>query len=297
MSDSGSGEALRTMTVRCRIKVNLHLRVVGKRSDGYHDIEGVFDVLGGEDELRFEPGPGKRLVVEGEAPPPPDNLVWRAWEAWEARTGVSWTGTVTLLKRTPSGAGLGGGSGDAAAMLAALARLTRLPSGFEEALSWASAIGSDVPALMRGNPSWVTGRGERVEPLPSGGGRNYVLVWPGFALSTAAVYARWDGIADGGASVASRDAWGTLLASGDASEIARATRNDLEAAACALDSRLASVRRALTSAAPHGAAMTGSGSAYFMLVDGAGSACDIAESLQRGNPGWRIWTARSVGYA
>ncbi|MBI4229201.1 MAG: hypothetical protein HY608_00035 [Planctomycetes bacterium] len=283
--------------VLCPIKVNLYLRVVGKRPDGYHDIESVFDVLEGEDELRFAPGPGRRLVVEGDAPPAPDNLVWKAWGAWEVRTGAPWTGTVTLTKRTPSGAGLGGGSGDAAAMLSALARLTRLPSGLEEARSWAATLGSDVPALMRDGPSWVTGRGEHVEPLPTGGPRHYVIVWPGFTLSTAAVYARWVGEAERKGGIVSRNGWETLLATGDTAAIARAARNDLDASACAVEPRLDVVRRALEPVASDGVAMTGSGSAFFLSVDGSGRAEGIARALRCEGAGWRVWTSRPVGYA
>jgi 4-diphosphocytidyl-2C-methyl-D-erythritol kinase len=120
----------------------------------------------------------------------PGDLVLRAQRALEAAVGRPLPARFKLWKRVPAGAGLGGGSSDAAAVLRGLARLYRLDC---DLVSIAVGLGADVPFFLRGGAALAEGRGERLRPLPVEG-RYYAVVWPGFEISTRSVYAAWDGV-------------------------------------------------------------------------------------------------------
>ncbi|MDR3138894.1 MAG: 4-(cytidine 5'-diphospho)-2-C-methyl-D-erythritol kinase [Treponema sp.] len=178
-------------------KINLHLRVKGRRGDGFHDLESIFLALAWGDTLRFELSgePGRCFIrVEnagrGGVMPPEDekNLVCRAVSLFRSRTGFKPGVAAVLEKRIPLGAGFGGGSSDAASALLAMNALadTGLP---EEALEeMASCLGSDVPFFLKGGAAWASGRGERLRPLPVPEDLRVVLVYPGFPSGTAEAF-------------------------------------------------------------------------------------------------------------
>ena len=213
-------------------KVNLWLRVFGRDARGYHALESLFLLLGLADDIWVERGaPGVRLVgAPPELGPTDQNLAVRAarWYIAAARTegGI----TITMTKRIPWSAGLGGGSSDAAATLAALNRLfgDRLPAG--DLLEMGAGLGSDVPFFLSGASlalGW--GRGERLLPLPALPARPALVVPPPSAVRTADAYAWLDkdrGTGDTGewAAVIPHDA----LASWD--EVRRLAHNDFEPA-------------------------------------------------------------------
>jgi len=225
-------------------KLTLSLRVTGVRPDGYHLLDAEMVSIGLADELEITPGPGSVLDVEDEVlgglgvtglDSGPQNLVLRALAA------VGRTATVRLHKRIPVGAGLGGGSADAAAVL-------RWAGRAESAL--AASLGADVPFCVTGGRARVRGIGESVEPLVFEH-RTFAVVLPPLAVDTAAAYRAWDegcrpttqNAADGG--------------------------NDLEAAALAVEPRLAGWRDALTEASGRRARLAGSGAAWFVEVEDA----------------------------
>lgn len=234
-------------------KLNLWLAVTGRRPDGYHELDSALVLLDLEDELAWSAA-GRDLVVSGlpGLPDGPTNLAWRGWEA--GLGGVTPGGGLTLDKRVPAAAGLGGGSSDAAAAWR-LGRWigssdTDLPG--PRTLASLAAIGADVPFFAAQLPAArVRGVGEEVEPMPLPDAREVVLVHPPFALATAAVFAELH-----------REEW-TDRGDGPG---ARAGRNDLEGAARRLRPELVDLARRVAAfgGEPH---LTGSGPTLFIVSD------------------------------
>jgi 4-diphosphocytidyl-2-C-methyl-D-erythritol kinase len=223
-------------TIVAPAKLTLSLRVVGRRPDGYHLLDAEMVSLDLADELTFSPGDGLDIVDDearapGSARLPGDdsNLVRRALRA------VGRTAQVRLHKRIPLGAGLGGGSTDAAAVL-------RWAGVYD--LAVAASLGADVPFCVRGGRARVQGIGEEVEPLPYER-RTFTLLTPPFGCSTPAVYQAWDDL-------------GGPLHSGP---------NDLEPAALVVEPRLVGWRDRLADATGVKPCLAGSGSTWF--VEGA----------------------------
>jgi 4-diphosphocytidyl-2-C-methyl-D-erythritol kinase len=176
-------------------KINWILTIRGRRPDGYHDLDTVFQALNWGDELicRRLRVPRCRLLCDAPGVPlGDDNLVARAWrllrEAFGGRVGGL---EVRLLKRIPVGAGLGGGSSDAVAALRAVDRLYGLGLSADRLAAFAARLGSDCPFFVRGGAALATGRGERLRPLVNRLPPVWlVLVFPGFPSSTAEAYRR-----------------------------------------------------------------------------------------------------------
>ena len=184
------------LRVRCPAKVNLHLQVLGKRPDGYHELRTVFAAVGVWDELLFETAPVGTfdLSVEpvGAVPAGPDNLVAKAARALAPEGRRASGARIVLRKEIPVGGGLGGGSADAAATLVGLARLWDLRRGPSDLLPTAAALGADVPFFLVGGAGWGVGRGSEVSPLPDLPPWWVVLLPGPEAIPTADVYRALD---------------------------------------------------------------------------------------------------------
>lgn len=178
------------MIARAYAKINLGLEVLFRRNDGYHEIRTILQTIDLHDELRFERRPaGIELAVDDpEAPVGRDNLVVRAAETLARTLGTSPGARIGLVKRIPSGQGLGGGSADAALTLLALNELwqARLPD--VELHRMASGLGMDVPFFLVGGTVLATGRGDEVCPLAAEVDAPIVLILPDFGISTAQAY-------------------------------------------------------------------------------------------------------------
>ncbi len=176
-------------------KINWYLTIEGRRLDGYHDINTVFQTLAWGDELRLRPIDEDACPIrctDLSIPTGADNLVARAWrrlrDAFPGRVGGV---DVELVKRIPAGAGLGGGSSDASAMLAGMRRLFGLPLRRADLEAHAARLGSDCPFFVRGGTVWARGRGEKMTALPNRlPDCPIVVVWPGFTSPTAEAYRR-----------------------------------------------------------------------------------------------------------
>jgi 4-diphosphocytidyl-2-C-methyl-D-erythritol kinase len=226
-----------TETVTAPAKLTLSLRVTGRRADGYHQLDAEMVTIDLFDSLTFAPGDelsivdevvgsvGARSISTG-----PDNLVARALALVGRRASVQ------MVKRIPPGAGLGGGSADAAAVL----RWARWADP-----TMALGLGSDVPFCLRGGRARVTGVGEKIVPLAYQA-RRFMLLVPPLSVSTAAVYEAWDAIND----------------EGETRELAGG--NDLEAAAVAVVPRLGAWRDRLAQACQDRPRLAGSGSTWFV---------------------------------
>jgi 4-diphosphocytidyl-2-C-methyl-D-erythritol kinase len=252
-----------------RAKLNLFLDVAGRRADGYHDLVTVFHEIDLADEVTAEirggGGPGEvalELAGEPSADVPADatNLAVRAARALLDASGSGAALRLRLTKRIPSGAGLGGGSADAAAALRAVDRLLGLGTPRERMLSIAATLGSDVPFLVEGGSALGRGRGEVLERVPARPMR-FLLLVPSFAIATAAVYRALPA-----ALPPSRDPSAVLraLAAGDDAALAASATNALLGAACAVEPRLAEVLGAARAALGPRVHLTGSGSTLFV---------------------------------
>lgn len=224
-------------------KLTVSLRVTGVRADGLHLIDAEMVTLDVHDTLVFSPGDGLEVVGEPAAPPDDDNLVRRALRA------VGRTARILLVKRIPAGAGLGGGSADAAAVFRW--------AGCDD-LDLAASVGADVAFCVVGGRARVTGIGEVVTPMPFEA-RIYTLLTPPLFCSTPAVYRAWDDL--GGPT-------------GDHG-------NDLEPAALVVEPRLAEWRDRLADATGQRPRLAGSGSTWFVEGDFPGEGRVVARTTER----------------
>ncbi len=185
-----SGEPRRA-SVRALAKINLTLRVLGRRPDGFHELRTVYQTISLADrlEIAYTPGRGRRVEIETDLPgPPEENLAVRAARAVMERGRIRGTVEVRLEKRIPAGGGLGGGSSDAAAVLLALPVLAGRKLELSTLLELAAGLGSDVPFFLLGGTALGVGRGAEVHPLPDAPALRGLLVMPGVAVSTAEAY-------------------------------------------------------------------------------------------------------------
>jgi 4-diphosphocytidyl-2-C-methyl-D-erythritol kinase len=282
MRADAAGDAL---VVRAPCKVNLALEVLARRPDGFHEIRTVMHAVDLCDEMALRLLPGREIRLTCAAPGVPaggDNLIVRAALLMRERFGAEQGVEVNLRKRVPVGGGLGGGSSDAAVALLALNDLWNVGASPAQLGRLAAELGSDVPFFLWGGTALCEGRGERVSPVADGPVLHFVLVMPGLRVSTAEVYAA----ARNGLTTRAVGCNNVLkaLADGDVERIGSALRNDLEGPALRLHGALQELGRQLRdfSEACHarGLLLSGSGSSFFMLVDGEEEAAEAAELLR-----------------
>lgn len=268
-------------------KVNLSLVVLGRRTDGFHELDTVFQTVDLADTLSFEPAPELALTIDADLPVDDGNLVIRAARALAAEAGIVPGAAIRLEKRIPWGAGLGGGSADAAATLLGLTALWGVSVPGRRLLSIAAALGSDVPFFLYGGCARGTGRGERIEPMPDPPGVAIVLLVPPFGLATPDVYRRLRAPA-----LTAGEGPTNLLGSGPGPA---PDRNDLEPAAESVRPEVRAIRESLRSAGAVRARLSGSGSAVFGIFDDAGSAQEALSRLGGLPDGTRALVVSPVG--
>lgn len=250
-----------------RAKVNLWLQVVGRRADGFHLLDSLVAFTDLADEIEVAPGSGLTLEIAGPVADSlqgePDNLVLRAARLLAGRAGVSPRAAIRLSKRIPVAAGLGGGSADAAATLLALVDLWRIAMPPEELFDLAATLGADVPMCLAGRPALASGIGERLAPVPALPACAILLVNPGLALPTPAVFAARQGSFSAARPIG--DGWRDL---GSLAEDLGRRGNDLSEAAISLQPEIAGVLDQLrrSDGAAH-VAMSGSGATCFGLYE------------------------------
>lgn len=278
-------------------KINLHLQILGSRADGNHEVWTLFQSVDLADELAIDesPGSGLKLAVEpvGAAPGGSDNLVVHAVSALRERTGTTRGAMIRLRKRIPVGAGLGGGSADAAATLVGLNRLWNLRLSPATLADLAARVGADVAFFLHGGFALGRGRGENVEPLPDLRPLAVVIAVPPIEVSTALAFA------EAGRRLTSRgpDAtveafaaghreggvgdppWGDLV-------------NDLEEAVGERWPVVGRVVRAVRETGPLHAAVTGSGAAVFGIYADPRAAGRAAREI--GNE-WQVHVGSTLG--
>ena len=190
------------MEQRAFSKINVGLAITGKRDDGYHDIDTIFQSIFLGDSLYF--ARHHSVVFSGDAPELPyymaqlipyteSNIAMKALRMVQDYTGCTQGAAIHLLKRVPPCAGMGGGSGDGAAMLLGLNKFWDLRLTDEELLTMATKLGSDVPFLLKGGTARGTSRGEQLEVLPTSSAQWLLIVKPEVSISTAEAYGRFTG--------------------------------------------------------------------------------------------------------
>ncbi len=246
-------------------KINLMLKVLGKREDGYHDLYSVMQPVTLYDNITIEAGEGAGIAIEclnADLPSDSSNIAFRAAELFLDRTGIKKRVFITIDKKIPVGAGLGGGSSNAATVLMALNTL--LDGGLKERelMEMGACLGSDVPFFILKGPALATGRGEILEriTLP---GCHYILVNPGFQVSTAWVYGNLDLTKnlENNTLTYSRQAFGGC------EQIKERLFNDLEPVTAARHPQVSRLKEMLMENGASGALMSGSGPTVFGIFD------------------------------
>ncbi len=270
-------------------KLNLGLRILGRRPDGFHELESIFLPLELGDRLRARPASRDTFTcTDPTLPAGADNLVCRARDAWRAAArerdlpGVHQPLELELSKAVPAGAGLGGGSSDAAACLLMLNEL--FSPGLEMSClsTLALTLGSDVPFFLQSGWAHVTGRGEVLTPLAPFFDDVIVLAWPGLHVSTAWAYSCLS------ASLTKQGSYASFQGSHgfipDPGEAAGWPGNDFESVVFAAFPQVAGLKQSLLGTGARYAAMSGSGSAVYGLFDSVQSASRAVKQLQRQVP-------------
>ena len=248
-------------------KINLFLRVVSRRPDGFHDLENVFVPLwslGDDVELLPASGDGLELQVVGadDLPAGENNLCLRAAKAFAAATRLQPQVDIRLTKRIPLSAGLGGGSSDAAAVLKLLNQHCHYPLSPLEMQGLAAELGSDVPFFLEPQPALGLGKGDILTPLPMPTNFALILVTPLFPVPVAWAFQQWTPTPEQKPSL---DAFLTALHSADIQALASSLRNDLEAPLFAKFPLLGMIRRVLLEAGALAVHVSGSGPSLFAL--------------------------------
>ena len=286
----------KSIRLRAFAKINLGLRILSKRPDGYHEIRTLYQTIALHDRLKITLSPDREGIrLECDKPDIPsgrENLVYRACEFWRRAVGFRGEIAARLEKVIPAGSGLGGASSDAAAAIEGLERLTgeRLP--LARRLALAAQLGSDVPLFLLGGRVLGCGRGEEIYPLPDLPPRKCLVVFPGFAVSTAQAYrqaglrltrqAKPRRINDVGA-------WphSALLEWGPA-------ENDFERVVFARWPELARLKRRLIRAGAEIASLTGSGSAVYAVFESVRRLLYASKLIPEG---WLVFRSRTLSRA
>jgi 4-diphosphocytidyl-2-C-methyl-D-erythritol kinase len=273
--------AAEQLTELAYAKINLTLRIRGRRSDGYHELESIVAFVDLADALTLSPGSALSLDISGplagHAGPSESNLVIKAARALTERVGGLTTGHFTLDKKVPAGAGLGGGSADAAAALRLLAKANGLPLDDERVITAARVVGADVPVCLFGEARLMTGIGDVLSGpyfMPRLGA---VLAFPGKGLATKDVYAAHDALDQFNRGFVPRS-----------KELRAAELNDLEQAAVSMAPVVGVCLDAMRVSGAGIAGMSGSGSACFGLYETEATAQRAAGMLAAAHPDWWV---------
>jgi 4-diphosphocytidyl-2-C-methyl-D-erythritol kinase len=277
----------RSIACRAFAKINLDLRVLGVRPDGYHELRTTFQSIALADDLTFtvSAGPFRIACDDPDCPADARNLVWRAAElVWKAgrRRGAPRGVVVTIAKRIPMQAGLGGGSSDGAAAIRALASLWRVRLLRARRHGLAAKMGADVPYFLEGGTALGRNRGDRLSRLDDRPRAWVVLTVPRFGVSTREAFSWWDSQAGRAGRV------------GQAGRAGQDFSNDLQPVVARRHPIVARLVAALERAGAFQAALSGSGSAVFGLFTSRSQAERAARALRREAPRRLVLVTRTL---
>jgi 4-diphosphocytidyl-2-C-methyl-D-erythritol kinase len=267
-------------------KINLLLNILGRRADGFHELETVLQPVNLCDEITFERA-GKEIALscsEKSLPTGPDNLIYRAAEMFLVAAGISDGINIHLEKKIPLAAGLGGGSGNAATTLLALNELFGKPLVVEKLSEIAASLGSDIPFFLQDKPALGLGRGEKVQSLQKFSAledKAFLLIHPGFGIATPWAYknlARFPAALNGQKGRAQKLI--TLLQAGDLKTAATQFYNSLEAPAFEKFPILQIYQEFLLAGGASAVLMSGSGSTTFAICESLAAAESFVEKFK-----------------
>ena len=276
-------------------KINLGLRVHGRRPDGYHEISTVFQTVSLHDTLSFQLGTDEKLELACSDPSIPtdfNNLAMRAASALREHFGVKLGARIELEKSIPAGGGLGGGSADAAITLAALATLWEIEADAHELAEIGARLGADVPFFLTGGTALGTGTGAEIRPLEDAPKLHLVVVAPGVHVSTAEAYH-----ALGAPALTKVEPLVNLSVSRTEADfpdsLCGVWSNDFEAVVVRLYPEIGRAREGLVEAGAQRVMLSGSGSSVFGVFESKGEAARARETLQA-ETGWRVFACETL---
>jgi 4-diphosphocytidyl-2-C-methyl-D-erythritol kinase len=279
-------------------KINLSLRVLGKRPDGYHELRTIFQTITLADRLTFRALDSKRIELECDAPDVPGdetNLVVRAARLLSERFHVERGAAINLEKSIPAGGGLGGGSSNAAVALVGLARLWNIETGRDELSKLGASLGADVPFFFTGGPALGTGRGTEIAPLADASRASLIVITPRVRISTAEAYKALNAPA-----LTKNFAPVNLLVSREESKFFDSLHaslvNDFESAIFQQQPEIERARNALLDAGARAALLSGSGSSVFGVFENLGEV-ERARARLRIEDGWRVFVCDTLSRA
>jgi 4-diphosphocytidyl-2-C-methyl-D-erythritol kinase len=268
------------LRARARAKVNLALEILRKRHDGYHELETIFQSVNLYDELELEFDEGGHTILTCSDPGIPtgrDNLCYLAVEKMRRLSGRDLGAKIHIDKRIPAGAGLGGGSADAAAVILAADRALGLASPLDKLAELALELGSDVPFMLQGGTMLGRGRGERLTPLHTIRSGHFLIVKPPVDISTADVYKNVNLTLTRHRYRINLKAVNSLLTRFP--NVSFSFRNALEDVVCPSYPQVSEALGELLATRPRHAAMSGSGSALFAIYESEVKAKKFAEEF------------------
>lgn len=277
-------------------KINLSLRVLGKREDGYHELDTIFQTVSLHDTITISATENSEIAFscdDRSLPTDSHNLVVRAATALRERVNPKKGARIRLEKRVPTHAGLGGGSANAAATLIGLARLWELTTIRQELGELAARLGADVPFFLYGGRARGTGIGDRLEPLEDAAETFLLIVKPNANVSTADAYKALKKPA-----LTSPNSE-TILSRSEAKEFFdsssfAALQNDFEAIVFALEPEIGRAKAALLKAGAGSSLLAGSGSAVFGIFDSEDAQRRAIQAIEL-ETGWRVFPCKTVG--
>ena len=283
--------------LRSLAKINLDLRVLNKRPDGYHEIRTIFQTISLADTIDIEYQPGRSRIELCSNVDIPDNLVVKAADSVMKAIRRSGRLGFVLQKRIPLGGGLGGGSSNAAAVLLALPVLLGRPLPLEKLMELAAGLGSDVPFFLLGGAAVGLGRGTELYPLPDIPSRPALVIAPGIHVSTAEAYGRLGREPDAGPCPAAIDRFQSM-----AWRIANAALltdsggiNDFERVVFDLYPLLKSIKGKLLNLGARQALMSGSGSSLFGIFPSRELRDQAAEAFRKDFARDQVYSVTMVG--
>ena len=275
-------------------KVNLTLDVLGKRPDGYHDLQSVMQTISIRDDIEIDVDtdkPWKLLCDKEGIPTDESNLAWKAAEVFYEQTKLSTTGIeIRITKRIPSEAGLGGGSADAGAVLRALNQHYGYPLSVFALAELGSLVGSDVPFCTLCGTAMVEGRGEKIRKLPDLPDCCFVVCKPEFSVSTPVLYQKIDEVAIG--KRPNNQAMESALLAGDLGKVAENIYNVFDPIVTQEHLELNYIKSIFNSYGAVAYQMTGTGSAVFAIVPDFEFAAVICNMLKDNYP--QVYIAKPV---
>ncbi len=290
---------VRLLAERAFAKINLFLRITGRRADGYHELDSIFVPVSVSDRITIEVRPASTSSITlrcniASLGDPKTNLAARAARAFVEEFGVSADVMIDLAKTIPAGAGLGGGSSDAGTVLRMLTAMTSSMLGNPDDIharleKIAVGLGADVPFFLNPRPSRVTGIGEQIKPIDGFPMLHLVIAVPPIEVPTASVF-----------KALKRESWSGAASAGNIEEIlhrkiaARHLMNDLEAPAMHLYPQIAKLKALLEECGAMAASMSGSGGSVFGIFDDQEAAERGAASMRRRAPEAQVFAAKTL---